>query len=180
MTTYIALLRAINVGGTKKVAMSELRAFVETLSFADVRTLLQTGNLVFNGKTRSATSLERQLESEAQKRLNLDTDFFVRTAGELAAIIAKNPFPSEAKRDPSHLVVQFLKDAAAPAAVKALQAAITGPEIVRAKDKQLYVVYPAGIGRSKLTAKLIESKLGARATGRNWNTILKLAALAGS
>jgi uncharacterized protein (DUF1697 family) len=178
MTTHIALLRGINVGGHKKVAMSGLRDFVEGLGFDDVRTLLQTGNLVFRGSARTGAALERLLEIEAAKRLDLQTDFVVRSDTELGAIIAHNPFPSEAKRDPSHLVVQFMKDAPPAAAVKALQAAIKGPETVRAIGKQLYVVYPAGIGRSKLTAKLIEDKLRTRATGRNWNTVLKLAALA--
>ena len=178
MTTYIALLRAINVGGTKKLAMSDLRAFVETLGFDEVRTLLQTGNLVFEGRAQSATTLERLLEDEAAKGLDLQTDFMVRTDKELATIIAQNPFPSEAKRDPSHLVVQFMKAAPSAAAVTSLQAAIKGLETIRLIGKQLYVVYPEGIGRSKLTTRLIESKLATRATGRNWNTVLKLAALA--
>jgi uncharacterized protein (DUF1697 family) len=180
MTTYIALLRGINVGGHKKVAMSDLRDFIADLGFDDVRTLLQTGNLVFGANARTGAALERLLEVEAAKRLDLQTDFVVRTAKEWQAIIAQNPFRAEAKSDPSHLVVQFMKDAPPTTAVKALQTAIKGPEIVRAIGKQLYVVYPAGIGRSKLTAKLIEDKLGARATGRNWNTVLKLAALAGA
>jgi uncharacterized protein (DUF1697 family) len=178
MTTYIALLRAINVAGTRSVAMSDLRAFVEALGFDDVRTLLQTGNVVFEGKPQRSATLERLLESEAQKRLALQTDFMVRTDKELSAIVGQNPFPAEAKRDPGHLVVQFLKDAPSAAAVKSLQAAIAGPEFAHARMKQLYVVYPAGIGRSKLTAKLLESKLCTRATGRNWNTMLRLAALA--
>ena len=72
----------------------------------------------------------------------------------------------------------FLKDAPDAKDVAALQAAITGPEIVRARGRQAYIVYPAGIGRSRLTITLIERKLGTRATGRNWNTVLKLGALA--
>ncbi len=180
MTTYIALLRAINVGGTKTIAMADLRAFVEALGFDDARTLLQTGNVVFEGKAQGAAAIERLLESEAAKRLDLQTDFMIRTDKELAAIITRNRFPNEAKRDPSHLVVQFMKDAPTAAAVKSLQGAIKGPETVRAIGKQLYVVYPDGIGRSKLTAKLMEDKLGTRATGRNWNTVLKLAALTDS
>ncbi len=72
----------------------------------------------------------------------------------------------------------FLKDAPQPAAVKALQAAIKGPEILQAHGKQLYIVYPAGIGTSRLTIKLIEDKLSTRGTARNWNTVQKLAALA--
>lgn len=72
----------------------------------------------------------------------------------------------------------LLKDAPTETAVKALQRAIEGPEIVRANGRQLYIVYPAGIGRSRLTNRLIEDKLGTRGTGRNWNTVLKLGALA--
>ena len=176
--THIALLRAINVGGTKKIAMAELRDFMAALGFQDVRSLLQTGNLVFRSEARTNADLERVLETEAKKRLDLDTDFFVRDRKEWDAVIARNPFPDEAESDPSHLVVMLLKGAPAAAAVKALQAAIQGPELVRADGKRLYVVYPAGIGRSRLTNKLIEDKLGTRATGRNWNTVLKIAALA--
>jgi uncharacterized protein (DUF1697 family) len=135
--------------------------------------LLQTGNIIFEGQGRAA-DIERSLEVEAERRLGLATDFMVRTAAEMAAIIAANPFPREAKSDPGHLVVQFAKDAPGAKAVDALQAAIKGREVVRAEGKQLFVVYPDGIGRSKLTAKLIEGKLGTRVTGRNWNTVLKI------
>lgn len=178
MTAHIALLRAINVGGHASVAMSDLRGMCEELGLTDARSLLQTGNLVFKNSRRTSAGLEQLLEGEAKRRLDLATDFFVRTATDWAGIIARNPFPEEAKSDPSHLVVQLLKDAPPAKAVKDLQASIRGPELVRADGKQLYVVYPAGIGRSKLTAKLMEDKLGIRATGRNWNTVLKLNELA--
>jgi uncharacterized protein (DUF1697 family) len=178
VSTFVALLRAINVAGTRKVAMADLKAFFEALGFADVRTLLQTGNVVFADAARSAATVERTLEAEAKLRLGLDTDVFVRTGKDLAAIVRRNPFQAEAKRDPGHLVVQFAKRAPARAEVKALEAAILGPERVRARGQELYVVYPAGIGRSKLTATLMEKKLGTRVTGRNWNTVTKLASLA--
>ena len=178
MTTHIALLRAINVGGTKPISMSDLREFFGELGFEDVRSLLQTGNVAFRGGTKAGAALEHLLESEAEQRLGLSTTFVVRTAKEWAAIVALNPFAKEAAKDPSHLVVLFLKDAPRAASAKALQAANTGPEIIRLVAKQLYIVYPAGIGRSKLTNKLIESKLGTSGTGRNWNTVLKIAELA--
>jgi uncharacterized protein (DUF1697 family) len=177
LTTHVALLRAINVGGRKPVAMADLRDLLAGLGFADGRSLLQSGNLVFRS-SRSGAPLERLLEAEAETRLGLETDFFVRTAAEWEEIMAHNPFPREAERDPSHLLTLFLKDATGPAALKALQAAITGPEVVRAWGRQAYIVYPDGIGRSRLTNALIERKLGTRATGRNWNTVLKLGALA--
>ena len=180
MSVYIALLRAINVGGTKPVAMSELRDLLTGLGFAFARSLLQTGNLVFQGDGRTSAELERLLETEAAKRLDLNTDFVVRTAHEWKTVVARNPFPDEAKRDPGHLVVMVLKDPVDAKDVKALRMAITGPEVVHAEGKHVYITYPAGIGRSRLTNGLIEKKLSTRGTARNWNTVLKLAALAES
>jgi uncharacterized protein (DUF1697 family) len=157
--------------------MADLRDLATSLGLTDARTLLQSGNLVFSDARKSG-DLERLLETEMEKRLGLKTDFFVRTAAEWKALIAHNPFPEEAKRDPGHLVVMCLKDAPDAKDVTALQAAIKDREVVRAVGKQAYLVYPDGIGRSRLTMPLIEKKLGTRGTGRNWNTVLKLAALA--
>ncbi|OLC67938.1 MAG: hypothetical protein AUH78_27355 [Gemmatimonadetes bacterium 13_1_40CM_4_69_8] len=178
MMTYFALVRGINVGGHKQVAMADLRQLLTHLGFADARSLRQSGNLVFRSKARSGAQLERLLEAEAKKRLSLEADCFVRTAQEWKAIVAHNPFPTEAERDPGHLVVMFLKQAPARKDVAALQAAITGPEVVRAAGRHAYIIYPSGIGPSRLTNALIEKKLGTRGTGRNWNTVLKLGALA--
>ncbi|MBV9637721.1 MAG: DUF1697 domain-containing protein [Methylobacteriaceae bacterium] len=178
METHIALLRGINVAGHRPVAMSELRKLLTDLGFHGVRSLLQSGNLVFRGSAATGADLERLLETQAERRLGLKTDFLVRSTEEWRAIVAGNPFPAEAERDPSHLVVMVLKGMVEEAGVKALRAAITGPEIVSAEGQEAYVYYPAGIGRSRLTNTLIERKLGARGTARNWNTVLRLAALA--
>jgi uncharacterized protein (DUF1697 family) len=178
MTIHVALLRAINVGGHKPVPMAELREFMGKAGFPHAQSLLQTGNLIFRAEGRTGTQLERLLETEAEKRLDLRTDFFVRTAGEWDRVVAHNPFPLEADRDPGHLVVMILKELPGAESVGALQAAIVGPEILRAQDRQIYIVYPDGIGRSRLTSALIERKLGTRGTARNWNTVLKLQALA--
>ncbi len=180
MTTHIALLRAVNVGGKTKVAMADLRALLADLGFGDPQSLLQSGNLVFRSGKLTGAGLERLLEAETEKRLGLKTDFFVRTPEEWEAVIESNPFPDEAESDPSHLVVMFLKEAPEAKDVEALQAAIAGREIVRAAGRQAYITYPDGIGDSKLTITVIEKKLGSRGTGRNWNTVLKLRALAGA
>ena len=177
MTTHIALLRAINLGAHNAVPMADLRDLLTRLGFRDVRSLLQTGNLVFESDGSAGEQLERLLEAEAKKRLRLETDFFVRSGQEWRTVIKRNPFPREAVGDPAHLVVMFLKGAPDAKTVKALQTAITGSEVVRGVGKHLYAVYPDGIGRSRLTNALIEQKLGTRGTGRNWNTILKLGAL---
>jgi len=157
--------------------MTDLRNFAAELGLEDCRSLLQSGNLVFTSKVRTATELERLLETEAAERLSLEVDFFVRTPDEWKSIIRQNPFRKEAERDPAHLVVLFLKAAPSVEEMVALQADIRGPETVRAKGKQAYIFYPNGQGRSKLTAAILEKHLG-RGTARNWNTVLKLGIMA--
>ena len=174
MTTYIALLRAVNVGGHQAVSMSDLCAMLAKLGLASPRSLLQSGNLIFRSEARTGPALEALLETEAEKRLHLKTDFFVRSAKEWKDIVAHNPFRERAASDPAHLVVMFVKSAPSAQAVAALQAATTGPELIRARGKQVYIVYPDGIGRSRLTNSVLQTKLGTRGTARNWNTIRKL------
>lgn len=180
MPTYIALLRAINVGGNSKIAMADLKAMFVDLGIDNPQTLLQTGNLVFQTTKSTCDKLEAKLERALAERFELTTDVFVRTADEWRHVIAANPFAKEAANDPSHLLIMPLKTAPAKQVVQALQTAIHGREKVAAVGRELFIVYPDGIGRSKLTNKLIESKLGTRGTGRNWNTSVKLEQLAKS
>lgn len=177
MAIYVGLLRAINLGSHNKVSMADLKAMLAALGMKNPQSILQSGNLVFEGMARATAALETQLETSAAKRLGLATSFFVRTGAEWQQAIADNPFPREAKLDPGHTVLMCLKDAPPPSAVKALQDAIKGREVVRAKGRHAYFLYPDGIGTSKLTIKLIEQKLGTPGTARNWNTVLKLGAL---
>jgi uncharacterized protein (DUF1697 family) len=178
VTTYIALLRAVNLAGLNKVGMADLRALVAGLGFHDPKTLLQSGNVVFSGRSRSSAALEDALKKEAVTRLGVSTEFFVRTADEWTEVVAGNPFKKEAKKDPGYLLLAALKDAPDKKAFAALTDAIRGRETLRVKGRHAYIVYPDGVGRSKLTMAVIEKKLGTRGTARNWNTVLKLAAAA--
>jgi uncharacterized protein (DUF1697 family) len=180
MSVHLALLRAVNVAGQKSIMMAKLRELLTELGFAGVRSSIQSGNLVFHSDGRTNADLEAFLEAEAAKRHDLRTDFFVRTEEEWKQIIARNPFREAAERDPAHLVVMFLKRAPSLKEAEQLQAAITGPEIVSINGRQAYIIYPAGIGRSRVTNSFIERKLGTRATARNWNTVLKLKVLTAS
>ena len=173
MTRSIALLRAVNVGG-RKLVMAELRALLADLGHPEARTLLQSGNLVFDPWRRAGAELEAWLAAETLTRFGLATDFIVRTAAEWAALLAANPFPETAESDPAHLLAMPLKSAPRDGAFAALQAAITGPEQARLIGRDLYVTYPAGVGPSKLTGAVIERRLGVRGTARNWNTVRKL------
>jgi uncharacterized protein (DUF1697 family) len=177
VTTYIGLLRAINLGAHNKIAMSDLRALLEKLGFTDPKTLILSGNVVFKSAEKSAAKIEQVLEAATAKHLGVTTDYFVRSASEWQAMIAANPFRAQAKSDPARMVAMCLKGAPSPAQVKTLQAAIKGPEQVRAKGSAAYFVYPDGMGRSKLSIALIERTLGTRGTARNWNTVLKLGGL---
>jgi uncharacterized protein (DUF1697 family) len=157
--------------------MADLRELVTAVGFQEARSLLQSGNLAFRGDRRSPVQLERLLEREAASRLDLQTDFFVRTGAEWQQVIAGNPFRAEAARDPGHLVVVVLKTAPSAEQLRALRAAVKGREVVEMQDRHAFIVFPDGMGRSRLTTALIERKLGTRSTARNWNTVLKLGAL---
>jgi uncharacterized protein (DUF1697 family) len=169
----------VNVGGRNQVAMSDLRALCESLGLRDARTLLQSGNCVFDAARAAPAELERRLGRAARDSLGLETEFFVRTAAEWRDLVAANPFPAEAKSDPSRLHAYCLRDAPSGEAAAALAAAIVGRERVHVAGRHAWVVYPDGSGRSKLTGTVVERKLATRGTARNWNTVLKLAALAG-
>ena len=174
------LLRGINVGARgPRVAMADLRQFALDLGFTAPRTLLQSGNLVMDGAQTGEgdEGLERRLEAEAVRRLGVTVDFIVRTDMAWRAAIAANPFVQAAEADPSHLVIFFLKAPPAAGAVEALRDAIVGREAVHLEGSQAYFVYPDGIGDSRLTNTVIERRLGVRGTGRNWNTVQKIAAL---
>ena len=176
---HIALLRAVNVAGHGAIAMSALKDLMAELGLKDAATLLQSGNLVFRTEGGEDAALETLLEDGMRRRLSLAADVMVRSAPEWARVIAANPFPQEAASDPGRLLVLALKVAPAAGAVQALQAVLPGPERIMGEGRNLYAVYPEGVGRSKLTTALIERKLGTKVTGRNWNTALKLAAATG-
>jgi uncharacterized protein (DUF1697 family) len=178
MTRYVALLRAVNLAGKNSVAMADLRAWIEELGFSTPRTLLNSGNAVFDGRDQATAKIEARLEAESRKRFKFDIVFVVRSADEVVRAVERNPFQKEAAADPGRFVVVFLKGPAVAPKVKALQAAIAGREVVRGDGSHLYAVYPDGQGRSKLTAAVIERAIGVAGTARNWNTVLKLKEMA--
>ncbi len=180
LPAYALLLRGINIAGNKPVPMAELRRLLEGLGYADVRTLLNSGNVVLRGPAARPDDMARTLEAAMRRRFGFEVGCFVRGEAEWGRLIRANPYPAEAKRDPARLVLFLLDDKPPGKAVAVLRTAIAGPETVAAAGRQLWAYYPAGQGRSKLTLPLIERSLGTRGTGRNWNTVLKLAAMLGS
>jgi len=178
MTVYIGLLRAVNLGGGTQVPMDRLRGLLAEIGFEEGRTLLQSGNVVFRSRSGDEPSLERTLAQAVARKMGVRTEAFVRSAEAWRSVIAGNPFGREARDDPSHLLVMALRDAPTEERWTALAAAIPGRERVHGSGRHAYLVYPDGIGRSRLTAARIESRLGTVGTARNWNTVNKLAELA--
>lgn len=157
--------------------MGALRALFAELGFPGAQTVVQSGNVVFYGGGRSAASLETLFERETAQRFGLTCDYVIRSGAQIADAVQRNPFAREAHDDPGRLAVLFSKKTPCAGNVRLLQSAISGPEIVKSAGKHLYAYYPEGMGRSKLTTAVIERALDTRVTARNWNTVLKIAAL---
>lgn len=168
LKTFVALLRAVNVGGTGKLPMSELKAMCEAAGFAEVRTFIASGNVIFNcgrSETQITAALEAGLKAYAGKPIGV----LVRTAAELAAVLKANPFPKAA---PNRTVAIFLHKP--PPATALAEIAGQAGEEVRLGKREIYVHYGDGIAKSRLRIPA-----AADGTARNMNTIAKLTALAG-
>ena len=180
MTIRIALLRGVNVGGAKKVAMADLKAMVEALGFTEVKTLLQSGNVVFRVGDEAEADLETLLETETEKRLGLKTSYLVRDAKQWRAIIDANPFPAEAQAEPSRTLVTVGRTPMPAEALDAVRAVMLPHEKLVAVERQVYAYFGEGMGQSKAAEVLNRRAVKAVATGRNWNTVLKIAAMLGA
>ena len=178
MTVFIAFLRGINVGGRTTVKMAALKALFEGLGLENVKTLLNSGNVVFAAKGTSGAPLTKRLEDAVENEFGFRPAIVIRTVAELEKIIGENSFAHMAKDDPSHLLVMTLAKKAKAGAKAALAKVYSGPEQIEIKGENVYLTYPNGIGKSKLTNALLEKHLGGAGTSRNWNTLTKLVALA--
>jgi len=176
--TYVALLRGINVGGRTKIAMADLRTLFDALDAEDVTTYLQSGNVVFRSDA-AATALAQSVEQRIAGELGLRVTVVMRTGAQLAKIAAGNPFAGRGA-DAKQLHVVFLAEKPAAARVRALDAARGEPDEFRVVGHEIYLHYPNGYGRSKITNAWFEKELGVAGTARNWRTVTKLAALAGA
>ena len=172
MGRMVALLRAVNVGG-RKLPMAGLRALCEGLGWREVATYIQSGNVVFAAAGK-AEAIEAALEKAIAKEFGLDVPVVVRTAAQWAALAASNPFARTAREAPSRLQLLVSKRPPARDAAERLMARAEGGETVEAVRGGLWLCYPEGIARSKLTPALIDKACGSPATARNYRTVMKL------
>jgi uncharacterized protein (DUF1697 family) len=180
MPTYIALLRAVNLGGYGKIAMSDFRKLLEGLGFKNVETYIQSGNAVFDA-SGSATKVGAAIAAGLEKLMGAPVAVMIRTHEDLSRIIAANPFAEEAAADGARVHVAFLSRPA-PAGAKASLERIVQQYPAR-RDRfhlaadTLYLHLPDGAAETKFSGKTLDKATGVPGTGRNWNTVLKLHAM---
>ena len=175
MTTYVAMLRGINVSGRNKLAMEDLRTLVASVGGTRVRTYIQSGNAVFDSR-RSPSSLVGLLQGELKGALGSEVPVLVRTKEELALVIDVNPFVRRGQ-DAASLHVTFLGDAPGADAVAAAGQRGPDDDEFQVVGREVYLRCPNGYGTTKLTNAFFEKKLGSEATTRNWKTVNTLAAM---
>ncbi|HEY0492785.1 MAG TPA: DUF1697 domain-containing protein [Candidatus Dormibacteraeota bacterium] len=176
MTTFVAMLRGINVGGNTLVRMDALRALVSGLGHTDVTTYIQSGNVVFKSRATQAPRVAHDIEARLKSELGLEVTVVIRTMEELATTVRRNPFLPGS--DPATLYVIFLSDVADPKSAAGIDAGHFAPDEFQILGREVFARYPNGYGRSKMTGAYFEKALRVRATARNWNTVSKLLQLA--
>ncbi|HWJ31538.1 MAG TPA: DUF1697 domain-containing protein [Gaiellaceae bacterium] len=176
MAQHILLLRGINLGSTNRVSMPELRAALEDAGFEDVRTYLQSGNVVLSSAARAA-GVARETERLIRAGFGLDIPVVVRTRPQLAKVVELNPLAKVAK-NPKRYQVSFLDAKPSRATVRRVEEAAATGERVVVHGREIYAWHPDTIARSRLWALLAGQNLGVTATARNWTTVQKLLELA--
>ncbi|HZS94283.1 MAG TPA: DUF1697 domain-containing protein [Chloroflexota bacterium] len=169
---YVALVRGINVRG-KKLAMADLRAMLGDLGHEDVATYVQSGNAVFSSEREDPAELAAEIEEGIAAKLGLDVRVMVRTAPEIAAVIAGNPFP-DADANPRRVHVVFLEREPDPERLAQIDPCQYEPDEFRIGDRTVYLRFPDGYHTAKLTNDFWERRLGMAGTARNWNTVMKI------
>jgi uncharacterized protein (DUF1697 family) len=176
MTTCIALLRGVNVGGNM-LKMERLRAILADLGFPDARTYLQSGNVVLRARGAPA-DIAATIERRLNEATRLPVSVIVRTSAQLRRVVAANPFAQEAAASPKTVHVTFLAGVASKAGLAAIGRFQAGADRWHAAGSEIYLHCPNGYGRTKLGNTALERAFGVRATTRNWSTVMALDAMA--
>jgi uncharacterized protein (DUF1697 family) len=176
MSVYVAMLRGVNVGAKNRIKMPALQRAFEDLGHADVVTYIQSGNVVFESASKSATALARAIEARIAKDLGCDVAVLLRSKAELARVVRSNPFLPQA--DPARVHVTFLAEKPDAALVRAVNDYDAKGDAFVVRGRDVYLHTPNGYGNTKINNAFFEKKLNAVATTRNWNSVTKLLELA--
>jgi|SRR5579863_1366670 len=178
MGVVISLLRGVNVGGHHKIKMDALRALYESLELRDPQTHIQSGNVVFRTEKRDPVLLRKRIENGIERSFGFRPDVIIRMPAELRSVLARNPFATRRGIEPNRLLVSFFASHPEPEGRDKVLAIKADPEELFLDGRELYIYYPGGMGRSKLSWAAIEKTLKTPGTARNWNTVTKLLEIA--
>jgi len=178
MAAYIAMLRGINIGPHKRIKMEQLRESFAELGFVEIKTYIQSGNVVFKSEKASPASLGRKIEKRLLGDFGFSVSVILRTQEEIEKVIRGNPMLKEKGVDTSKLHVAFLSDVPASAALGKLQALTLAPDEAHCLGKELYLYFPNGVSGSSLWKHPLDRVLSVVTTMRNWNTVNQLCAMA--
>jgi uncharacterized protein (DUF1697 family) len=171
MERYASILRGINVSGKKQIRMADLAALYESLGFGNVRTYIQSGNVIFEAADGKAKKIVQDIEQAIKKRYGFDVPVLVRARAEMRATISANPFLKEKAIDTSKLHVSFLERAPGNSVVSTFSPGPLGEDRYVIKGCDVYLYCPGGYGKTKLSNSFLEKQLGVSATTRNWKTV---------
>jgi uncharacterized protein (DUF1697 family) len=174
MTTYVALLYSVVVDQKRRVHMSDLRAIAESLGYKNARTLVSSGNVIFEADQTALSEIEKAFERAFADFHGKHVDIIVRTADEWKCLVASNPFPAESKAEPDRVSIRIMRDPLRPDLAAFLQPYQTDGERVALIDGHVWVHYPGQISLSKLAGQLTPKRMGGVGTARNWNTVKRL------
>ncbi|MDO8144273.1 DUF1697 domain-containing protein [Isoptericola sp. 178] len=177
MTSFVVLLRGVNIGSNRRVGAADLRAAASAAGLTGARTYATSGNLVATADGGDAEDVAARTANALAAALGTEVPLLALSAARLAHLVAANPFPDAARDDPSHLQLHVGPTAVDEEGVARLAADHDGPERLATRGGALFVHYPAGIGRSRLTSARLDRATGTWTTGRNWRTVLRMEAM---
>lgn len=174
MPVLVSLLRAVNLASHNRIKMDALCRVYESLGFTNVRSYVQSGNVLFRTSERATSNLAARIESEIEKQFGFRSPVILRTAADLREVVAHNPFVNRRAIEPNKLLVSFLAEEPSPAAAQKIRALKADPEEIHLRGRELYIYYPNGLARPKLPWTTVQKMLQVSGTARNWNTVTKL------
>ncbi|PYT45658.1 MAG: hypothetical protein DMG47_07660 [Acidobacteria bacterium] len=178
MAVIISMLRAVNVGGHNKIKMDALRALYESLKLRDAQTYVQSGNVIFRSDERDIARIAKRIEEGIERKFGFRPAVILRTAAEMREVIARSPFAKRHGIEPGKLVVSFLAGDPGEEAREKVRQIKCDPEELRIEGRELYIYFPNGQGRSKLSGAALEKMLKTQGTGRNWSSVTKMLEMA--
>jgi uncharacterized protein (DUF1697 family) len=178
MPVIISMLRAVNVGGHNKIKMEELRALCTSLKLRNPQTYVQSGNVIFHTDERDTSAVAKRVCGGIERKFGFTADVICRTMAEMRDVIARNPFAKRREIEPGKLLVYFLASDPGADARKCALTIKADPEEMRISERELYIYFPNGQGRSKFPWAAVNKTLKTPGTGRNWNSVVKMLEIA--